>query len=129
MTDGFKEKECIEASVLLDTYSTAAIDISDKLSEEIFTVIDVESSGDFYRSYYKNGKLEIERNDAFTILSRGENEIVIKADSYLQAVELEGDYNFSDNYFAMLEGEVKTVAFEKFSENANEVSVKTYTLM
>ena len=129
MTDGFKEKACIEASVILDTYSTAAIDISDKLSEEIFTVIDVESSGDFYRSYYKNGKLEIERNDAFTILSRGENEIVIKADSYLQAVELEGDYNFSDNYFAMLEGEVKTVAFEKFSENANEVSVKTYTLM
>ena len=46
----------------------------------------------------------------------------------LQAVELEGDYNFSDNYFTMLEGEVKTVTFEKFSDKANGVTVKSYAL-
>ena len=129
MKDGFKELECLEKTVLLDTYSTAAIDISDRISERILAVIDVESEGNINRSFYKRGKLEIVRNDAFTILGRSENEIVIKADSYLQAVELEGDYNFSDNYFTMLKGETKTVCFEKFSKNANEVSVKAYTLL
>ena len=84
--------------------------------------------GDLYRSYYKGGKLEIERNDNFEIVSMDENSLTVKALGYLQAVELEGDYNFSDNYFAMLEGEEKTVSFEKFSDKASGVSVKSYTL-
>ena len=57
-----------------------------------------------------------------------ENKVTLKANIYLQAVELEGDYNFSDNYFSMLEGEVKTVGYEKFSDKANGVIVKSYAL-
>ncbi|MBQ7343682.1 MAG: hypothetical protein IJW53_02830 [Clostridia bacterium] len=129
MKDGFKERECIETSVLLDTYSTAAIDISDKLTEDILAVVDVESEENIYRSFYKCGKLEIEKCDAFEVVSRSENEIVIKANAYLQAVELEGDYLFSDNYFTMLEGETRTVRFEKFSQGANEINVKSYALL
>ena len=63
------------------------------------------------------------------MISRSENEITIKANAYLQAVELEGDYTFSDNYFTMLEGEIKTVRFEKFTTKAKEVNVKTYVLL
>ncbi len=129
MKDGFKERECIETSALLDAYSTAAIDISDELGDGILAIVDVESEENIYRSFYKHGKLEIERNDAFTVISRSENEITIKANAYLQAVELEGDYTFSDNYFTMLEGEIKTVRFEKFNTKAKEVNVKTYVLL
>ena len=50
------------------------------------------------------------------------------AKKYLQAVELEGDYTFSDNYFTMLEGEEKTVSYKAFSDKANGVSIKSYTL-
>ena len=128
MKGDFKELEVIETSVGLDGYSTAAIDISDKLGENILAVIDVKSEENTYRTFYKTGKLEIERNDDFTILSMDENNVTIKANSYLQAVELEGDYNFSDNYFSMLEGEVKTIECEKFSDKANGVTVKSYVL-
>ena len=128
MNDGFKKLEAIETSVGLDGYSTAAIDISDKLGENILAVIDVKSEENTYRTFYKTGKLEIERNDDFTIISMDESKVTIKANTYLQAVELEGDYNFSDNYFSMLKGEVKTVGYEKFSDKANGVIVKSYTL-
>ena len=128
MKDGFREVELVEKSVGLDTYSTAAIDISDKLCENIFALIDVESDGNIYRTFYKTGNLEIERCDYFTILSEDESSVTIKANTYLQAVELEGDYNFSDNYFAMLEGEIKTVTFEKFSERASGVTAKSYVI-
>ena len=129
MKDGFKERECIETSVLLDTYSTVAIDISDKLAEDILAVVDVESEENIYRSFYKCGKLEIEKCDAFEVVSMADSEITIMAKSYLQAVELEGDYLFSDNYFTMLEGETKTVRLKKFSHEANEISIKSYTIL
>ena len=129
MNDGLKEVELIEKTACLDTYSTVSIDISDKLRENILAVIDIESDEDSYRTFYKIGKLEIERCDYFTILSMDENSLTIKANTYLQAVELEGDYNFSDNYFAMLEGETRVVSFEKFSDKANGVTVKSYTIL
>ncbi len=129
MKDGFKERECIETSALLDAYSTAAIDISDELGDGILAVVDVELEENIYRSFYKSGKLEIERCDAFEVISMADSEITIRAKSYLQAVELEGDYLFSDNYFTMLEGETRTVRFKKFSHEANEISIKSYTLL
>lgn len=128
LSDGCKEKECIESTVGLDAYSTVAMDISDKLKENIHAVFDVISGADVFRSYYKIGKLEIEKKDALTIILRNEKEITIRADAYLQAVELEGDYRFSDNYFTMLDGETKTISFEKTSESANGITVKSYTL-
>jgi len=129
MKDGFKERECIETSALLDAYSTAAIDISDELGDGILAIVDIESEENIYRSFYKSGKLEIERCDAFEVISMADSEITIRAKSYLQAVELEGDYLFSDNYLTMLEGETRTVRFKKFSHDANKISIKSYTLL
>ena len=128
MANAFTEVECIETTVGLDTYSTAAIDICEKLGDNILALIDVESDGNSYRTFYKSGKLEIERNDLFTVVAQDERSVTVKANAYLQTVELEGDYSFSDNYFAMMSGETKTVLYEKFSDKANGVSVKSYTL-
>lgn len=128
LKDGLREVEVTQKTVGLDTYSTAAMDISDSLGENILAVIDVESDGKTYRSYHKAGKLEIERCDNFTVLSMDDTSVTLKANTYLQAVEIEGDYRFSDNYFTMLEGEIKTVTFEKLSDASKGVSVKSYTL-
>jgi len=41
------------------------------------------------------------------------NDVVLKADSYVHSVMLDGDCFFEDNYFSMLPGEEKRVRFEK----------------
>ena len=129
MNDGFKEIDRIDTSVILDPYATESVDLSALYTgENILLVCDVTADDDTYRSYYKSGKLEIEKSDAFEIVSKTDSSITIRANGYLQAVELEGDYTFSDNYFTMLKGEVQTVTFRKFSDKTNDVTVKTYTL-
>jgi beta-mannosidase len=128
LSNACRELDKVSTTVGLDAYSVICIDVSDKIKDGVLAVVDVESEGDLYRSYYKGGKLEIERNDNFEIVHTDENSLTVKALGYLQAVELEGDYNFSDNYFTMLEGEEKTVSFEKFSDKASGISVKSYTL-
>ena len=128
LSNACRELDKVSTSVGLDAYSVISVDVSDKIKDGVLAVVDVETEGTLYRSYYKSGKLEIQRNDSFEVVARDENSITIKALSYLQAVEFEGDYNFSDNYFTMLEGEEKTVTFEKFSDKASGVSIKSYVL-
>ena len=128
LNDSFKALGEYKTSVGLDAYSGLSLDLSDRITDGTLAVVTVESEGNVYRSYYKTGKLEIEQTDAFEIISKDETSVTVKANTYLQAVELEGDYTFSDNYFTMLPGEKKTVTFEKFSDKANGVSIKSYTL-
>ena len=129
LDDSLKKLGELRTSVGLDAYSSLSLDISDKVKDGVLVVVDVESEGELYRSYYKSGKLEIKRSDNFDVIEKTEDSVTIRARSYLQAVELEGDYTFSDNYFTMLDGEVKTVTFEKNSDKANGVTVKSYALL
>ena len=129
MNDGMREVARLDTSVMLDPYATERIDLSALYtSENILIVSDVSCGESEYRSYFKKGNLEITRDDSFEVVKETESSITIRAKKYLQAVELEGDYTYSDNYFTMLSGEVKTVFFKAFSEKANGVSVKSYTL-
>ena len=128
MSDGFKEKDIFEDTVFISPYSTESIDISHLMGENILLVCDTESDDEIYRSYHKKGKLPLVRSVAFTILNVSDYEITIRADGYIQALELEGDYRFLDNYFVMLEGEVKTVRFERFSNKAGNIKVNAYTV-
>ena len=129
MADNFREVGRLDTSVVLDPYATEKTDVSSLYTgDNILLVVDVLCGEESYRSFYKKGNLEIKREDAFDVVSSTENSITLRAEKYLQAVELEGDYTFSDNYFVMLEGEVKTVTFKKFSDSANGVTVKSYTL-
>ena len=129
MKDGFKEIARLDTGVFVDPYSAQSIDVSELYTgENVLLVCDVICADNLYRSYYKSGKLEIERDDSFEIVSSTDNSITVRANKYLQVVELSGDYVFSDNYFTMLEGEKVTVTFERFSGKANGVKVTTYTL-
>ena len=129
MNDGFKEVARLDTSVVLDPYSSERVDVSSLYTgENILLVIDVLAGEETYRSFYKKGNLHIKREDAFEVVSMDDSSLTVRAKKYLQAVELEGDYDFSDNYFSMLEGELKTVTFKKFSDKANGVTLKSYTL-
>ncbi len=129
INDGFKEVSRLDTSLFLDPYSTAKVDTSALYTgDNILLVADIMCADEVYRSFYKSGKLELVRSDDFEVVSSDENSVTMRALSYLQVVEIEGDYTFSDNYFGMLKGEVKTVTFEKFSDKANGIKVKSYTL-
>lgn len=128
MSDGFKEKDIYEDTVFVAPYTTETTDLSYMIGDNILLVCDTESDDEVYRSYYKKGTLPIARSDAFTVLASTDNEITIRADGYLQTLELEGDYRFSDNYFVMLEGEIKTVKYEKLSNAKSTVKVNAYTI-
>ena len=129
MNDGFKEVARLDTSVVLDPYSSERVDVSSLYTgENILLVIDVLAGEETYRSFYKKGNLHIKREDAFEVLSMDDSSLTVRAKKYLQVVELEGDYDFSDNYFSMLEGELKAVTFKKFSDKANGVTLKSYTL-
>ena len=81
------------------------------------------------RSFYKNGPLPIIPTKAVKVISRTDNEITVTADSYVHAVEFEGEYIFDDNYFSLLPGEVRTVSFRK-AKNADteDFTVAGYTI-
>lgn len=128
LTDGMSEIGLVTKTVGLDAYSSLCIDISDKLDSTTFALCEVECDGAIYRSFFKDGDLAIRRQDSFDILEKTDTEITIRANGYLQAVELEGDYLFSDNYFTMLDGEIKTVTLERFGNKPSELSVKSYVI-
>ncbi len=91
-------------------------------------IADVESQAGKYRTFHKNGKLEIVRNDAFDITEINGSCITVRAKRHLQAVELSGALEFSDNYFSMISGEEKTVSFKNCADSKTSVSVISYTL-
>ena len=53
----------------------------------------------------------------------------LRAEAYLHAVELEGEYLFEDSYFSMLAGEVRTVRYERLPVTRDEeLRISAYTL-
>ncbi len=92
-------------------------------------ICDANGENEHDRAFYKNGNLPIVPCDAVKIISRDENSITLKADSYIHAVELEGEYIFDDNYFSLLPNEQRTVNLRK-AENAisDDIALTGYTL-
>lgn len=121
-------KTLLTEKVKLGAYSTYEMATGCDAEERVMLVLDTVSDDSTYRSYCKRGKLEIERCDGFDIVQMNDESVTIRARRFLQCVEFEGDYTFSDNYFTMLEGELKTVNFKNNSDKKNSVNIKTYTI-
>jgi len=51
--------------------------------------------------------------------------VTVRADSYIHAVELEGDAVFSDNCFSLMPGEVRTVSYAPNGKSS--ISAAAYT--
>ena len=92
-------------------------------------IAELVANGKAYRSFYKNGNLPLTSCSSVKITEQTENSITVTADNYVHAVEFEGEFVFKDNYFSLLPGESKTVAFKKAREHTSDDIVLTaYTI-
>ena len=81
------------------------------------------------RAFYRQGTLPIVPCAAPAVLARNENSITLQAETYTHAVELEGEYVFEDNYFSLLPGEQRTVAFRPAANaRTTDLTVTGYTI-
>lgn len=100
------------------------------IPEDAILICDASDGTETDRAFYKDGKLNIISTDAVHIVSKEKNSITLKADKYVHAVELEGDFVFEDNYFSLLAGEQRTVAFRPVSESENDfIKIEGYTTL
>lgn len=92
-------------------------------------ICDIAYEGGQDRAFYKNGPLSLVPTDAVRVTERTENSLTVTADRYVHAVELEGEYIFSDNYFSLLPDEKRTVTYSPAEKAADEgFAIRGYTL-
>ena len=128
MSNG-KCKTLIEEEIQIDENSSCvAFKMKNNIKENDVLLLEIEDeSGNRDRAFYKQGDLEIVPcNEKLEILKKTDNYIEVKANSYIHAVELEGEAVFEDSYFSMLPGETKTVSFEKIGNT--DIEITAYTL-
>ena len=128
MKGGYKTVDSADITLCVGAYCTERIDISQISCKDRLLISDVECSGKSHRSFLKGGNLHICKSDKYAVCDMTESCITVEALDYLQVVELEGDFDFSDNYFTMLPGERKTVGFTERGNSNTAISVKAYTL-
>lgn len=100
------------------------------MPEDAVLICDVLSGELKDRSFYKSGNLPIKPINSLKTLKRTENSITVTSDEYIHAVELEGEYIFSDNCFSLLPGEVRTIEFTLSDKaESTEINITAYTLI
>lgn len=99
------------------------------MPEDAVLLCEINGEGFSDRAFYKNGNLPIFRCEGVKIESQTENSITVSSEIYAHAVELEGEYIFSDNYFSLLPGEKRTVSMRKARNAENDsITLTAYTL-
>ena len=129
LMSGENYKTLIEEELeIAENTSIAAFELTDKIKENDVLLLEIEDeSGNRDRAFYKHGDLEIVQcNDKLEVLKKTDNYIELKANSYIHAVELEGEAVFEDSYFSMLPNETRTISFEKVG--SADIEITAYTL-
>lgn len=120
---GGRVTKTLETSVMTAGYGTVGVDIPLARDADAVVVCDLEYDGGSDRCFYKDGALRLVRCDELLrVLSISDGEVVLRADGYIHAVELEGECMPEDNCFSMLEGETRTVRI------GGGVTLRAYTL-
>ena len=107
----------------------AVQELSVALAKDEILIAELKSPLNDCRAFYRHGDLEIEKVENAVEYRVENGKIILKANQYVHAVELEGEAIFEDNGFSMLKGETKVVPF-RYMNNVTEktVTVETYTL-
>ncbi|MBQ3079794.1 MAG: hypothetical protein IJC48_07350 [Clostridia bacterium] len=78
------------------------------------------------RTFFIDGALYIEKKEVHTEVLADECAVIVHADTYVHAVELEGETVFEDNCFSLLPGETRKI---RYSANAPlEITAEAYTI-
>ena len=114
----------------IDGYSIREIKLPFDADEKYAIICDIKTENGVDRAFYKDGILPLHKVDnGVEIIEKTANSITFKANTYIHALEMEGQYVFSDNYFSLFKGETKTVTFCEYNnENSDDFTVLTYTL-
>ena len=108
-----KEIDSYSGSLSVAPYSAKSVSLPFTVSDGVFVVADICADGINDRCFYRHGALPLEKTNFVKVKAMTEDSVTLIADEYTHAVSLEGDRIFSDNYFSLLEGEEKTVYFDK----------------
>lgn len=120
------EKVILAAAEKSEAYITLP---SAAIPENAVLIVDVTGENIRDRAFYKNGTLEIIPCSEFLVKKHTNDSITVTAEKYLHAVELEGEYVFSDNYFSLLPGESRTITMRpSYKTESDELTIKGYTL-
>lgn len=91
------------------------------------SIVIAETDGD--RAFYKDGALAIEKCGVHYSLDEDNCTIIFKTDSYIHAVEIEGNLILDDNYFSLLPGETRIVSYKKQNDKKGiDLKVSAHTL-
>lgn len=128
--DGYTVKDSCDFEIDCDGYSANSYKLPWEVSSDNLIVCKIITEGLEDTAFYKDGRLSItDCTENVKILNRTENSITVKAEKYVHAVEFEGDYLFSDNYFSLLPEEERTITFQKLDIFEDEkINLTAYTL-
>jgi len=126
--------QVLSSSPLKETvpaYSVKRASLPQRENRKLLYVCEITSSFGKSRSFFREGKPRIVPSQAeLRILEQTERSITLHADTYLHAVELEGDFVFEDNFFQMLPKETKTIRFRPIEgSNGSPIRLCSYTLL
>lgn len=129
-SEGFKVCDSCEFELTVGGYSANSYKLPWTAQEDNVVICRTDAKGVSDSAFYKDGALNITDCTAdLRIVNRTENSVTVSADRYIHAVEIEGDYIFSDNYFSLLAGEEKTITFNKLSVfEDDKINITAYTL-
>lgn len=120
--------QCVEQTVQADGQSVVRIPINGGLMQEEIIVCDLQNENIQDRCFYKEGKLELTKENGLRVISKTENSITIEATGYVHAVALEGNAVFEDSYFSLLPGQCRTISFTPTREEEPMITCIGYTL-
>lgn len=126
-----EEKLLLEQTVQTIANRCVSISCPITLDSQQVAVFDLYEDGELYdRCFYKEGRLFMAPCQGVTCTAVGEGKVKVKAEGYVHAVELSGNYVFEDNYFILLPGQERIISYEVFDPEvpAEPVEAIGYTL-
>lgn len=95
--------------------SVAKSDLLPFMTESTLLICEISGEGFRDRSHFfeKRPQDVVFPDEKPEIVQQGDDHITLRADRYIHAVMLDGDFIFDDNCFSLLPGETKTVRFRK----------------
>ena len=116
----------LELSV--DSYSACSTSLAWEFNDDYVVVCDADFGEYTDRSFYAYDRLFIKDcSEEIEVVDFDVDSVTIKANSYVHAVELEGECLFSENYFSLMAGEEKTITWKQLGEN-DDFGIYAYTL-
>ena len=127
-SENFKIVDEKELEMSVGAYSAEASALGWAFDEDYVVVCDADCGDYTDRSFYSYDRLFIKDcSEEIEVIDFDVDSITIRANSYVHAVELEGECLFSENYFSLMAGEEKTVKWEMLGEN-DDFGIYAYTL-